>query len=405
MTTHVFVDTNVYLSLYHFSNDDVPSLAALKEKIEARQVVLHLPQQVVNEWYRNREVKLKAAAEDFSRTAFQVQIPRHMAGLAMAQQFTDAVAQAKRAREVLIAEATAAARTYSLAVDEAVLALFDNAESHAEDDDIFALARMRADKGNPPGKPGSVGDQYNWETLLAKVPDESDLYVISKDGDFASALRGHEASGLIQPNAYLRREWQTRKSADIYIIDSIRAFNTHHERVILIAEAAVEVAVQLEEAPRIVEPPLLEENTQLPAEDGLDAVLELAEDLPPFIEEGPAEQEPRDAVLSAEEREEKRLAVADLVNSLNFQATHRAISVLERFQDYFTSEDLNAMAEAAVNNSQIEWILSDDDVNQFYLRLVSRHIAEIEPDTVDRLIGRLDITLDGGIEQNEHPVV
>jgi len=401
VATHVFVDTNIYLSFYHFSNDDIDSLGTLRQKVIDSEVILHLPRQVMNEWERNREIKLKTAAEEFNKPAFQTQIPRHMASLAMAQQYSEAVAQAKRAREVLIAEATAAARTYELAVDKALLDLFGSAVLHEEEYSIYTLARERAEKGNPPGKPGSIGDQYNWEMLLDRVPENADLYVITKDGDFASALRGSEASGLIYPNLFLRREWQGEKNADLYIVDSIKTFNTHHDRVIKQAEAALQNAAVPVVQQRLEVAEEGEANERAPLQGLPAAVRELAENAPPVIDEVPENLVQPDAALTPEELEEKRQAVEALAESLSFHATHQAIQRLDRFKDYLNRHDANVLADAAISNSQIGWILSDFDVNEFYLRLLSRHIAELEPETVDILINRLDIDSESGREASD----
>ncbi len=63
MPLHLFIDTNVYLSFYHFSSDDIESIDNLVNRVSAGDIVVHLPQQVENEWERNREIKLSNAAD------------------------------------------------------------------------------------------------------------------------------------------------------------------------------------------------------------------------------------------------------------------------------------------------------------------------------------------------------
>jgi len=43
----MFIDTNVFLTFYHFSNDDLEELRKLRVLLEREEVVLYLPQQVV----------------------------------------------------------------------------------------------------------------------------------------------------------------------------------------------------------------------------------------------------------------------------------------------------------------------------------------------------------------------
>ena len=75
--------------------------------------------------------------------------------------------------------------------------------------------------GNPPGKPGSMGDRINWEILLEQVADSTDLHLISKDGDFGSPL-------LAAPNGYLIDEWQTKKGGNLALHDQLKPFLAQH---------------------------------------------------------------------------------------------------------------------------------------------------------------------------------
>jgi hypothetical protein len=126
------------------------------------------------------------------------------------EQIREAYSAMSAARDQLVIEANAKALTFDLTVDKNLSRVVDFAIVYPDDDAVFSTAIGRADKGNPPGKKDSYGDQYNWEMLLAKVP-EADLYVVSKDTDFASALAKSDKNGAIAPNDFLRREWAERK--------------------------------------------------------------------------------------------------------------------------------------------------------------------------------------------------
>jgi PIN domain len=65
----------------------------------------------------------------------------------------------------------------------------------------------------------------------------------------------------------------------------------------------------------------------------------------------------------------KDLAITRLVQSTTFEQTHRSIARLAQYSD-FTAEQVESMLKAANRNSQIRWILSDPDVEEFYLNLV-----------------------------------
>jgi hypothetical protein len=381
MALHLFIDTNIYLSFYHFSNDDIESIDKLVDRIVAGEIVLHLPRQVENEWERNREIKLNNAANEFQKVTFQTQIPRHMHDLSMAKTYLEAVTEAKRARDHLIAEANAKARTSSLKVDLLLLRLFDVAIRHEDDDEIYDLGKTRAERGNPPGKPGSIGDQYIWEMLLAKVPGV-DLYVITKDGDYGSPLGGKDETGVAYPHPFLKREWFKRKeNANLYIFESIKTLLVHYNKTIVAAAApAAAPNEHIGRPQQVVEPVQPVEDANVGEQAGEQ------QQVPEVIE--------ADAALTPQQREEKTAAIEALVHSPNFQMTHNAIANLTPWVQFFTKADADRLAEAAVDNRQIGWIITDGDVNQFYLRLLSEHIAELDAAHLDNLIELLGLSPD-----------
>lgn len=381
MPLQLFIDTNVYLSFYHFSSDAIDSIDGLIERVLAGDIVVHLPEQVENEWERNREIKLSNAASEFQKITFQNQIPRHMHDLSKAQTYLDAVKEAKKARDHLIAEANAKARTSGLKVDVMLRRLFDASIKHEDDDGIYDLGKRRADRGNPPGKPGSVGDQYNWEMLLAKVPD-ADLYVVTKDGDYGSPLGGKDESGIAYPHPFLKREWSKRKNnANLYIFDSINALLSHYSKTIVAAAAPAAILEEpIDQPQQVIEPvqPLEGANVAEQADE--------QQQVPEVLD--------ADNRLTPDQVAEKTAAINALVNSQNFQTTHNAIERLTPLLKSFTKAEADSLAEAAVNNRQIGWIINDEDVNQFYLQILSEYIAELSAAHLDNLIELLGLTSD-----------
>lgn len=382
---HLFIDTNAFLSFYHHTKDDIDALKMLFRELQAGNIVLHIPRQVRDEWTRNRDAKLLAAAKEFQLIQFKSEIPRHMQGLSMAESYATAIQQAKKARDTLIAEANLKARTHQLDVDKYIKALFDSGECHAHDLDIFSAAKHRAEMGNPPGKPGSYGDQYNWEMLLSRVPDV-DLYVVTKDGDYVSVLDGKDDRGMTYPNAFLREEWQTNKpSGNLYVFDSLKSVLAHYNKAIALpaapaeeqalAEPPAEEAVQRD---NVVESPgreaWLPENFRSPAVEAEEA----------HVEDG----------LSPEERERKRELIERLIDSASFAETHAAIAPLNDYLSYFTVMDANMLCDGALRNSQIGWIIDDADVNNFFSALVANHFARLDDPTRDGMIELLGLIPD-----------
>jgi predicted nucleic acid-binding protein len=216
--THLFIDTNVLLNFYHFADDGLEQLEQLIGMISNEGICVHLPQQVINELARNREAKLKAANDQFIKESFPSAVPRHMQQYPQRAEYVAAIELAKTLRKQLVSLALADASNETLATDGLLRSVFEKATKYPDDNDVFAVALQRMQKGNPPRKNGSVGDQYNWETLLKEVPNEADLYIVSKDGDYASLLNKS------RPHPSLEAEWMEKKGGHLHIYGELRKF-------------------------------------------------------------------------------------------------------------------------------------------------------------------------------------
>jgi predicted nucleic acid-binding protein len=73
---NLFIDTNVLLSFYHYSSDDLEELQKLTVLISEGQVTLILPEQVVSEFRRNREAKIADALKRFTAERLNDQFPQ-----------------------------------------------------------------------------------------------------------------------------------------------------------------------------------------------------------------------------------------------------------------------------------------------------------------------------------------
>ncbi len=61
-------------------------------------------------------------------------------------------------------------------------------------------------------------------------------------------------------------------------------------------------------------------------------------------------------------------ALNKLISSGSFAVTHSAINELESSLKFFSDEDFQNLFKACVENEQIHWIASDEDVKQFFTR-------------------------------------
>ncbi|HEM7891657.1 MULTISPECIES: PIN domain-containing protein [Burkholderia] len=394
MAMHLFIDTNIYLSFYHHSKDDLESLEELMIEIVDKHIVLHLPQQVSEEIERNRDVKLNTAVNEFKKISLNVAIPRHMLSMATAETYATAIADAKQARDHLIAQATAKARLLELDVDVWLSFLYSLAKRHEHDDAIFARGKVRAERGNPPGKNGSLGDQYNWEMLLEKLPD-TDLYIVSRDGDYMSAFEGSDSA--VYPNAFLKREWATRKGGKaLYVFETIKGVLDHYTKILAKAEAPKEADAK--EKAGAQGPKKAKDQTEAHGTAAVKATSELGDiqssDMSKVLKIHFGSQDEFKSELSKEQNDEKEAAIKELEMSPNFATTHAVIKELQKFDGHFSTDEVNALFKTAVTNNQVGWIIEDDDVNKFYLGLVSSHTADADSDLVDAIIQKLKLSTD-----------
>jgi len=80
--------------------------------------------------------------------------------------------------------------------------------------------------------------------------------------------------------------------------------------------------------------------------------------------------------------EEKNKWIEELETSPNFKYTHHVITQLSNYVS-FTDEQLNKLASIAVQNSQVNSILDDEDVKEFYQNILKDKYDRIDKDIAD----------------------
>lgn len=364
----VFIDTNVFLNFYSFPDDESAALDELVDLIGPDKINLHLPAQVENEFERNRESKLHAAVVDFKNGKMPTSIPNHMRGTETAKQYVDALKNAEHAKKALIGNVIGLAFQRELDVDLQIAKVFSVATKHEECDDALNRAVVRMQRGNPPGKSGNVGDRYNWETLIAEAPDD-DLYIVTKDGDFTSPLGGLDKS--MRPMAFLAKEWAARKAgASIYIYSSIHDIVEHYKK--------------LDAQPAAGEGDIEAINSKV--QGALPVSCESVE-----LAEVPTLHNAEDDAGTAV----KTKAISSLRDSESFAQTHRAVERLSILRPLLTTADAEVLFKAAIDNQQIKWIIKDTDVYNFYVKILTDHSANADPELADEMIDLL------GLDQTE----
>jgi predicted nucleic acid-binding protein len=317
MPLHLFIDTNILLSFFHLSSDDLEELRKLVALIRNQAIRLHLPDHVKDEFSRNRENKILDALKRLQDQKLNLQFPQFCKDYPEYEVLRDAQRAYETAHTALLTKLRADIASEGLKADLVIRELFASAAPHPISQQAYACARYRVDVGNPPGKNGSLGDALNWEVLLENVPQGEDLWFVTEDGDYASPLDANSFQ------RFLLDEWHAKKSSRLVFHRRLSAF-------------------------------FKEKYPQIEIATGV----------------------------------EKEIAIAELASSWSYANTHTAVAKLEQFAD-FTPAQATAIAAAAVSNSQIYWIIEDEDVKQLLLRILSHHGASIDPAVRDALREKL----------------
>lgn len=218
---HLYIDANIFLDFFHLTSTDIEELRKLIALIEEEKITLYLPEQTCSEISRNREAKIADALEKFKKDtdAFRVNFPAFTKSYDEYGEIRKLLMEANRKHSELYKKSLQVVESGELDADRLISDLIKVAKFSTTTPVIFDRAIQRFRKGNPPGKDkNTVGDELNWETLKEAVPDGSDLYLVSKDRDYKSAL------GKGQVSRFLSSEWKYEKKGEIHFYESLTDF-------------------------------------------------------------------------------------------------------------------------------------------------------------------------------------
>ncbi|MBU1089861.1 DUF4935 domain-containing protein [Patescibacteria group bacterium] len=217
---NLFIDTNIFLNCYQFSVDDLEKLDKLHSFLEADKIRIFIPKQVIDEFYRNRESKIKESLKHLHDFDSGLYLPRICDKYEEADKINKSVKIIKKLKPKLNRKIEIAIKQKKLKADEVISRIFGNDRSLDISDDLIKKARRRLRLGNPPGvKNNSCGDAVIWEFLLEQAPFGEDLYFISDNKrDFCSSLNEMEFA------AFLQDEWYGIKRSKIIYHNNLSDF-------------------------------------------------------------------------------------------------------------------------------------------------------------------------------------
>ncbi len=222
MSLNLFIDTNILLSFYHLTSDDLEELKKLSVLLDKRRVRLFVPDQVIHEFRRNRESKIADALKGLRKQALNLQFPQLCKDYGEYSTLRGLQKEYEKEHKNLLDAIAVDLATESLKADTIIAELFSLAEIVACGETVFERAKQRCERGNPPGKPGSLGDALIWETLLIALPKREELHFVTDDHDYVSALDERIFS------RFLASEWETAKKAELKFYARLSHFFKEH---------------------------------------------------------------------------------------------------------------------------------------------------------------------------------
>ena len=214
----LFIDTNILLSFYSLNQDDLAELNKIIDAIKTQQITLLLTDQIINEFYRNREQRIDGAIKSFRTQTFNTQFPQLCEDYPEIDTLRESLKRHEQAHAALISRILVDIKAKTLKADLIIQSLFSLGKQLSPDLKTIDKARLRMSVGNPPGKNNSLGDAINWESLLTDTPAGEDLYFITGDKDYCSALNDDEFSD------FLLTEWDIQKQTKIYFYKRLSSF-------------------------------------------------------------------------------------------------------------------------------------------------------------------------------------
>ena len=219
---HVFIDTNILLNFFHFTKEEIDALSNVFASHEHGAATVHLTQQVCDEFFRNRENKIKDALKKFKDVKFAAQLPAFMKQYEEYEQIRQKSTELQELTKAISQKVDLDVVENGLLTDALIKDIFAKSNPIPTTPELFARAQMRMALGNPPGKNGSLGDSVNWISLLDAVPDGQNLHVISEDGDYYSTLDEN------RPHPFLKKEWNDKKHAQLLVYRTLSSFLKEH---------------------------------------------------------------------------------------------------------------------------------------------------------------------------------
>lgn len=189
----LFIDANIYLKFYEARRDHLRTLLGSLKEAEAfvlvtKQIVYEVRRNQRNVFARQVDQILGEISEKIGLASFHPKADSKARSnwnkrIATTETKLKAIKRAYQNDAEKMAEKI---RTSIDPVSTALSGIFSTAIEASTTE--FDMARLRRERGNPPGKRSDpLGDQLSWEQLLGKAKPNQAIWIVAEDGDYWEA--------------------------------------------------------------------------------------------------------------------------------------------------------------------------------------------------------------------------
>jgi hypothetical protein len=160
----LFIDTNIYLEFYQYSNSSLDSLAQLSDSLEKKHFELLVNQQLKDEFSKNRASRIKQAFEEYKKINCSQKIPTLFNNeIECVNELHLTKQNYEKAYAALLSKIQQGVLNETLKADLIINKIFQASQDIKINDEIYKKAIKRMRCHNPPGKANDLGDALHWE--------------------------------------------------------------------------------------------------------------------------------------------------------------------------------------------------------------------------------------------------
>src|SRR6185369_15945801 len=145
---NLFIDTNIYLTFYHFTSDDLEELKKLSVAIKSGKIRLFIPSQILHEFRRNRESKIADALKMVDSQKLGNQFPQMFKQYPEYKDLVNSIKTFEQSKDTILKQLEDEIENNSLRADEVIADLFKKAIEIPIKEDLIVMAKQRHDLGN-----------------------------------------------------------------------------------------------------------------------------------------------------------------------------------------------------------------------------------------------------------------